>query len=55
MTNPTPGRPRRSWPYIVSAVLVLALQQGWNPEHVISLAAVLLVLIALVTSSGGSD
>ncbi|MGW6705791.1 hypothetical protein ACWGDE_13000 [Streptomyces sp. NPDC054956] len=49
------GKKRRSWPYAVTAILVLALQQGWEPRDVVALAAVLLVLIALVqaTGSGG--
>lgn len=53
MSTPnSPQRQRRSWPYVVAAALVLALQQGWSPTDVITLATCLLVLIALVTSTG---
>lgn len=53
MTTPGPqGDKHRSWPYAVTAVLVLALQQGWEPRDVAALGAVVLVLIALVQSAG---
>lgn len=56
MTTPDPQeKKRRSWPYAVTAILVLALQQGWQPRDVAMLAAVLLVLIALVGSAGNGD
>jgi hypothetical protein len=45
----------RSWPYAVASVLVLAIQQGWDPAAVSSLAAVLLILIALLRSASHSD
>jgi hypothetical protein len=38
---------RRSWPYAATAIVALAVQQGWDAQHVISLAVSLLVLIAL--------
>ncbi|MER7466847.1 hypothetical protein [Streptomyces sp. NPDC097981] len=51
MTAPgTP--PRRTWPYVVSAIVVLALQQGWNAQEVTTLAVSLLVLIAVITAAG---
>ncbi|MFE7537269.1 hypothetical protein ACFU67_23710 [Streptomyces rhizosphaericola] len=43
---------RRTWPYAVTAVTVLAIQQGWDAQQVITLAVSLLVLIALITSAG---
>ncbi|MGP4009877.1 hypothetical protein [Streptomyces sp. 4N124] len=49
---PTPRQPRRSWPYVVAAVLVLAVQQGWDAAAVTKLAAVLLVLVALIHAAG---
>ncbi|MCX5122167.1 hypothetical protein [Streptomyces sp. NBC_00347] len=53
MSTPGPqGDKHRSWPYSVTAVLVLALQQDWEPRDVAALGAVLLVLIALVQSAG---
>jgi hypothetical protein len=48
----TPRQPRRSWPYVVAAVLVLAVQQGWDAAAVTKLAAVLLVLVALIHAAG---
>jgi hypothetical protein len=51
----TPNSPHgqhRSWPYVVAAALILALQQGWSATDVITLATCLLVLIALITSTG---
>ncbi|MFJ7267709.1 hypothetical protein ACIQV3_13825 [Streptomyces sp. NPDC099050] len=53
MTTPGPqGNKHRSWPYAVTAILVLALQQGWAPRDVATLAAVLMGLIALVRTAG---
>ncbi|MFE4695433.1 hypothetical protein ACFRH6_35950 [Streptomyces sp. NPDC056749] len=55
VTVPTPNSPkpqRRTWPYAVTAVTVLAIQQGWDAQQVITLAVSLLVLIALITSTG---
>lgn len=48
--SPQPGG--RSWPYVVTAVIVLAIQQGWDAQQVITLAVSLLVLIALISSAG---
>lgn len=55
LTPNSPQRQRHSWPYVVAAALVLAFQQGWSSTDVITLAACLLVLIALVTSAGGGQ
>ncbi|MGW6617278.1 hypothetical protein ACWGA0_27985 [Streptomyces erythrochromogenes] len=57
MTTPnTTQLPRRSWPYVVVAITVLAIQQGWNAQQVTTLAVSLLVLVALITSAGrGND
>ncbi|MEU9415781.1 hypothetical protein [Streptomyces sp. NPDC051000] len=44
--------PRRSWPYVVITVLVLALNEGWAAEDVRRLAATLLVLVALILVIG---
>jgi len=55
LTPNSPQRQRPSWPYVAAAVLVLALQQGWSSTDVITLATCLLVLIALVTSTGGGQ
>lgn len=53
MSTPnTPQPQRRTWPYAVTAVTVLAIQQGWDAQQVITLAVSLLVLIALITSAG---
>ncbi|MEU2453059.1 MULTISPECIES: hypothetical protein [unclassified Streptomyces] len=49
----SPQSQSRSWPYVVTAVVVVAVQQGWEAQHVIALAVSLLVLIALVSSAGG--
>ncbi|MFK0203446.1 hypothetical protein [Streptomyces lavendulae] len=43
--------PRRSWPYVVVTIVVLALRQGWDAEHVITLAVCLLILVALISST----
>lgn len=51
----TPQPRRRSWPYAVTAAITLTLQQGWNPQQVITLTTCLLVLIALITSTGHND
>ncbi|MFI8301786.1 hypothetical protein ACIGCZ_38515 [Streptomyces nigra] len=48
----SPHPPRRSWPYAVTAVIALTIQQGWHADQVITLATCLLVLIALITSAG---
>lgn len=57
MTNPNaPQPPRRSWPYAVVAITVLAIQQGWDAQQVTTLAVSLLVLVALIASAGrGND
>jgi hypothetical protein len=57
VTTPnTTQPPRRSWPYMVGAITVLAIQQGWNAQQVTTLTVSLLVLVALITSAGrGSD
>lgn len=52
LTPNSPQPPRHSWPYVVAVVLALAFQQGWSARDVISLATCLLVLIALVASTG---
>ncbi|MET7534110.1 hypothetical protein ACFWB1_27135 [Streptomyces goshikiensis] len=53
MTIPNiPQPPRRSWPYAVVAITVLAIQQGWAAQQVTTLAVSLLVLVALITSAG---
>lgn len=44
--------PRRSWPYAITAVLIVALQEGWRPGDVRALAATLLVLVAMIYASG---
>ncbi len=47
-----PNGPRRNpWPAMVGAVLTLAVQAGWSPAEVRSLAIELLVLIALIVTS----
>lgn len=51
--SPNSPQPRkRSWPYAVTAVTVLAIQQGWHAEQVTTLIVSLLVLVALITSAG---
>ncbi|MET9467296.1 hypothetical protein ABZY44_21320 [Streptomyces sp. NPDC006544] len=57
MTSPnTTQPPRRSWPYAVVAITVLAIQQGWEAQQVTTLAVSLLVLVAVITSAGrGND
>ncbi|MGA5198249.1 hypothetical protein [Streptomyces exfoliatus] len=53
MPAPNSPRPtRRTWPYAFTAVIVLALNQGWAAEDIIKLAAVVLVLIAVVVGAG---
>ncbi len=54
-TPNSPKRQRPSWPYVVAAALTLAFQQGWSAKEVITLAICLLVLIALVTSTGSDQ
>ncbi|MFJ5811153.1 hypothetical protein [Streptomyces sp. NPDC093093] len=51
MTAPSTP-PRRTWPYVVAAIVVLALRQGWDAEHVITLTVSLLVLIAVINAAG---
>ncbi|MET9695090.1 hypothetical protein ACFY0G_33990 [Streptomyces sp. NPDC001552] len=51
MTAPSTP-PRRNWPYVVAAIIVLALQQGWDAQQVTTLAVSLLVLIAVITAAG---
>ncbi|MFD5891277.1 hypothetical protein ACFWHQ_35665 [Streptomyces sp. NPDC060334] len=55
MSTNSPNPRRRSWPYAVTAIVALAVQQGWDAQQVISLAVSLLVLIALITSADRSD
>lgn len=50
MTAPSTP-PRRNWPYVVTAIVVLALQQGWSAEQIITLTVSLLVLIAVITAA----
>ncbi|MFI7388031.1 hypothetical protein [Streptomyces sp. NPDC049813] len=55
---PAPNSPQshgRSWPYVVTAALALALQQGWEPGQVIALTVCLLTLIALIASTGDRE
>lgn len=53
MSQPNSPHPqRRSWPYVVVAAIALTVQQGWSAEQVITLTTCLLVLIALITSTG---
>jgi hypothetical protein len=40
-----------TWPYAVAAIIVLALQAGWQPEEIRNLAATLLVLITLLIAA----
>ncbi|MFB7056303.1 hypothetical protein [Streptomyces vinaceus] len=47
--------PRRSWPYAFTAVVVVAVQQGWAGAEVVRLAAIVLVLIAVICSVGEGD
>ncbi|MFD7079331.1 hypothetical protein ACFYXV_31040 [Streptomyces sp. NPDC002181] len=48
--------PRRSWPYAFTAVLVVAVQQGWAAPEIVRLAATVLVFIAVIYSVGeGGD
>ncbi len=42
---------RTTWPYAVTAIIVLALQSGWGPRNVLALTAILLVLIGFVISA----
>lgn len=51
--SPSPNR--RSWPYAVTAIVALAVQQGWDVQQVISLSVILLVFIALITSADRRD
>ncbi|MGP3927219.1 hypothetical protein [Streptomyces sp. 8N616] len=44
---------RTNWAYAVAAVLVLALQAGWDPADIRNLAVAMLVLIALLHAAGG--
>ncbi|MEV6406629.1 hypothetical protein AB0M58_27445 [Streptomyces bobili] len=44
MNSPT----RRSWPYAITAIVVLAFENGWEPAEIRSLTAVLLVLVAVI-------
>ncbi|WP_326613734.1 hypothetical protein OHA57_00050 [Streptomyces anulatus] len=55
LTPNSPRAPRRSWPYAITAILVLALQEGWDEASVIKLAAVLLVLLALINSNDNNN
>ncbi|MEU7018792.1 hypothetical protein [Streptomyces sp. NPDC046385] len=53
MPSPNAPRPtRRTWAYAATAVLVLALNQGWAAADVIKLATAVLVLIALIIAAG---
>ncbi|MFF8513381.1 hypothetical protein ACF064_35575 [Streptomyces sp. NPDC015492] len=47
-----PPPSRRTWAAAFTAVLVLALNQGWAAADVIRLAAAVLVLIALIAGAG---
>ncbi|MDQ1024703.1 hypothetical protein QF035_002285 [Streptomyces umbrinus] len=44
---------RTTWAYAVAAVLVVALQSGWDPAEVRNLAMAMLVLIALIYAARG--
>lgn len=51
VTPPTPTSPgphRSDWPYVVGAVLALAIRSGWAPYDVCSLAFVMLGLVAAI-------
>ncbi|WP_432129534.1 hypothetical protein [Streptomyces sp. bgisy082] len=52
---PAPHLPRRTWAAAFTAVLVLALNQGWPAQDIIKLASALLVLIALVIGVGSHN
>ncbi|MFJ5879208.1 hypothetical protein [Streptomyces sp. S1] len=55
MPTPNPTRPsRRTWAAAFTAVLVLALNQGWPAEDVIKFASAVLVLIAVVVGVGSN-
>ncbi len=46
---PVPPDPRRTgWPYIVGAVLTIAIQSDWSPAEVCALAAILFTLVAVI-------
>ncbi|WP_158075070.1 hypothetical protein [Streptomyces sp. MJM1172] len=53
MTAPSTP-PRRNWPYVVVAIVVLAFQQGWNAQQITTLTVSLLVLIAVITAAGNN-
>ncbi|SED63977.1 hypothetical protein [Streptomyces sp. Ag109_O5-10] len=56
MSQPnSPQSHRRSWPYMTAPALTLTIQQGWSAEQVITLTTCLLVLIALIRSTGRGD
>ncbi|MEU9705819.1 hypothetical protein [Streptomyces sp. NPDC047981] len=52
---PAPNPSRRTWAAAFTAVLVLALNQGWPAADVIKLATAVLVLIALVAGAGSKN
>lgn len=54
-SNKTPSPRRAGWPYMVGAVLTLAIQQGWNPSDVRQLATAVLILVALIYSAQHRD
>ncbi|MBT2529746.1 hypothetical protein J7E91_31265 [Streptomyces sp. ISL-99] len=43
-----------SWPYAVTAIVVLAIQTDWGPKDVLPLAGTLLVLVGLILTVGGT-
>jgi hypothetical protein len=47
-TPKTPGPRRTGWPYVAGAVITLAIQTGWSPADVRSLAIALLTLVSVV-------
>ncbi|MFF0087988.1 hypothetical protein ACFYR1_51610 [Streptomyces canus] len=42
---------RTTWPYAVTAIIVLAVQIGWGAKDTVSRTATLLVLIGVVVSA----
>ncbi|MFD0551390.1 hypothetical protein ACFQ0X_21025 [Streptomyces rectiviolaceus] len=47
--------PTSSWPYVIVAIVVLTVQEGWKPTDVVRLSAVLLVLAAMVVAASGGN
>lgn len=49
LTDPSGPGPRNGWPYVIAAVITLAIQSGWQPADVRALALALMTAIVIIS------